>query len=212
MKNIVLAAVSVVALTAVSGANAQNQPQTPSSETLPTMQHTPPTSASADSKMMKLQPPAAPSAPMMKHHAAPHKATAAHHKHHAKKAHHHKHHAGSAYHPADVGGVYITLPPMNPELYWGRTDCPYLYHGGYFWYPHTRMDLLANYTPYGMGGRYWYPSHMHPHMVYINRTPLVYTYPYPMGVPHPMDGAMYGAQPAPMLPKAMLDVRPAEQD
>lgn len=208
MKNLILAAVSVVALTAASGVNAQDQNQTQAPDTSKMLELQAPAASDSSNKMMELHAPAA-SSKIMKHKAAPH------HKAHHHKKHHHKHHpAGSAYHPIEVDGVFITLPPMNPELYWGRGDCPYIAHGGYFWYPHARADLLANYAPYGVGGRYWYPSYMHPHMVYIDRAPLVYTYPYPLNAPHPMDRAMYKVQPAPMAKKwkTAPDVRSAEKE
>lgn len=163
-------------------------------------------------------PPAAPEAPAMKseaapapmHHAAPaHKKAAAahHHKHrHHHGHHHHKHHAMGNYN-AEIGGIFVTFPPFDecgrpvctPAYYAGNPECPYQYHGGYFWYPHARGNLLQGYAPYHFQGRYWYASRMHPHMVYADRTPLVYTYPYPLH--HPMDGRVYAVQPAPMQQK-----------
>lgn len=145
-----------------------------------------------------------------KHHAEHH---AKHHGHHAKHhGHHARHHAYMGGHPqypnqADIGGVFVTFPPMDlgdafrPEFYSGRTECPYAYHGGYFWYPHANATMLNGYNPAMIRGMYWYPSYMHPHSVYTQRAPLAYTLPYVLNRPLPSDSAMYKAQTAPMHKK-----------
>lgn len=108
---------------------------------------------------------------------------------------------------ADIGGVFVTFPPMDladnyrPEFYAGRTECPYAYHGGYFWYPHTNATMLNGYNPSLLRGMYWYPSYMHPYAVYTQRAPLAYTMPYVLNRPLPSDSAMYRAQTAPMHKK-----------
>lgn len=142
-----------------------------------------------------------------------HKSTAHHHKHAAHahaNAHHHHHKAHPMGHyAAEVGGVYVTFPPFDecgrqvcaPSYYWGNPEYAYQYHGGYFWYPHARGNLLPGYSPYNYQNMYWYASRMHPHMVYVDRAPLVFTHPYAMYMPHPMDGAMQIIQPAPMQGK-----------
>lgn len=154
-------------------------------------------SSSAPSQMKKS---------MGQHHGVPH---AKHRGHHPK--HHVKHHArmGHPQYPnqAEIGGVFVTFPPMNlgeswrPELYAGRTECPYAYHEGYFWYPHTNAAMLRGYTPSLLRGMYWYPSYMHPYAVYTQRAPITYTVPYVLSRPLPSDSAMYNAQTAPMRKK-----------
>lgn len=146
------------------------------------------------------------------HHAKHHEHHAKHHGHHAKHhGHHAKHHAymGHPQYPneADIGGVFVTFPPMNlgdtyrPEFYEGRTECPYAYHGGYFWYPHVNATLLNGYTPARLRGMYWYPSYMHPYSVYTQRAAIAYTMPYMLNRPLPSDSVMYRAQTAPMRKK-----------
>ncbi|MBL8677384.1 MAG: hypothetical protein JNJ47_08250 [Alphaproteobacteria bacterium] len=150
-----------------------------------------------------------------------HKPHAQHHEPHAKHlgehkaGYHRKHHgkhSASMGHPqypnqADIGGVFVTFPPMDlgdacrPEFYAGRTECPYVYHGGYFWYPHINATMLEGYTPSLLRGMYWYPSYMHPYVVYAQKAPVVYTIPYVLSKPLPSDSAMYKAQTAPMRKK-----------
>lgn len=216
MKNLVLTAVSVVALIAASGVNAQAQGQagSPDASKMMDLQAAPPATMPA-MPMPKAMPKAAPHVAVSKPHTASHKV-----RHH--KPHHHPHHKGGAYYPVEVQGVYVTFPPMdvhgnpvcNPEYYWGKTDCPYMYHGGYFWYPHSRADMLSDYVPYNAGGMYWYASYMHPHMVYAQRAPMAYAYPYPLYAPHPMDRALYQGQSAPMAQKwgTAPDIRSAEPE
>ncbi|MBS0271520.1 MAG: hypothetical protein JSR85_02600 [Proteobacteria bacterium] len=217
MRNLVLTAVSVVALMAASGANAQDKGQAGAPDASKMMDLQPAPQAGAPQAAAPAMPKAAPMAKApAKRHIAPHKV-----RHH--KPHHHKHHhKGGAYYPVEVQGVYVTFPPMdvygspvcNPEYFWGKTDCPYAYHGGYFWYPHSRADMLKDYAPYNAGGVYWYASHMHPYMVYGQRMPMAYTYPYPLYAPHPMDRALYQGQPAPMAQKwgTAPDIRAAEAE
>ena len=143
------------------------------------------------------------------------------HTHHAKHPgeqqakHHRKHHGkhpapmGHPQYPnqAEIGGVFVTFPPMDlgntcrPEFYAGRTECPYVYHGGYFWYPHINATMLNGYTPSLLRGMYWYPSYMHPYAVYTQKAAVVYTMPYVLNRPLPSDSAMYNAQTAPMRKK-----------
>lgn len=138
------------------------------------------------------------------------------HKHTAKTSQkHRKHHArhGKMMHPAQIGGVYVVFPPVvtngcdtcaaqaAPHYYSGRQDCPYMYHGGYFWYPDAQGTMLKGYTPYQVEGKYWYASRLHPHTVYVERAPRVYAYPYPMQAPNPMDDELYEMQTSPMAKK-----------
>jgi len=166
--------------------------------------------------------PAAPSAGsnavpshMIKQHAAQ-KATP---KHHAKR--HGKHHApvGHPQYPneAEINGVFVTFPPMDlnlckPQNFCGKPECPYISYEGYFWYPEARQNMLAGYTPAQLRGMYWYPSHTHPHMVYATKTRAVYTHPYVLNRPYPMDGAMYTAQEFPMEKKweSAPDMKPGQ--
>jgi hypothetical protein len=71
----------------------------------------------------------------------------------------------------------------TPECFGGNTACPYIYHGGYFYYPNASAAMLAGYTPVAIGGSYWYPSQMHPHVVYVERKPVLYVMPQPMNKP-----------------------------
>jgi hypothetical protein len=69
---------------------------------------------------------------------------------------------------------------VTPEYYGGNQAHPYWYAGGYFWYPHSRADMLPQYTPLNVDGMYWYPSRLHPHSVYAEKAQVVYTYPRPL--------------------------------
>jgi len=134
---------------------------------------------------------------------------------HKHKAKHHKQqaHRGKSTHRAQVADVYVIFPPVvengcdtcaaqaAPQYYAGRQDCPYMYYGGYFWYPNAQGTLLKGYTPYHTEGRYWYASRLHPHAVYIEGTPMVYTYPYSMQAPNPLDEELYEMQTSPMAKK-----------
>lgn len=203
MKNFVFATVSIVALTLACAANAQDTSNAPATEAPATEApateapavEAPAAEATAPGKLMEMKP-----APM-KHKAE--RPVAPHHRHHK---HHYKHHA-EVYHPVEVQGVYVTFPPLDecgrpacaPSYYAGNQGCPYQYHGGYFWYPHAQGTLLEGYAPYHYQGRYWYASHMHPHMVYTQKVQPVPTYPYPLA--HPRDAAAYSGQQMPMQPK-----------
>lgn len=235
MKNLILTTVSVLALSAfavqaepannMNDKSSQTESQssslaadgahqstgtTSSSTTGSTEATAPSASSSTGSSQMKK--------PTAQHHGAHH----AHHGHHAKHHEHHEHHAkhhghhakhhaymGHPQYPneADIGGVFVTFPPMNlgdtyrPEFYEGRTECPYAYHGGYFWYPHVNATLLNGYTPARLRGMYWYPSYMHPYSVYTQRAAIAYTMPYMLNRPLPSDSVMYRAQTAPMRKK-----------
>jgi len=229
MKNLILTTVSALALSAFAAQAAptnnmnDKSSQTESqSSSLATDGAQPMMEKGSSSSTEATAPAPAPSAPsqmkpMGQHHAAPH---AKHHGHHAKHhghhvKHHGKHHAkhhthmGHPQYPnqADIGGVFVTFPPMDlgdtcrPEFYAGRTECPYVYHGGYFWYPHINATMLRGYTPSLLRGMYWYPSYMHPYAVYTQKAAVVYTMPYVLNRPLPSDSAMYNAQTAPMRKK-----------
>jgi hypothetical protein len=247
MKNLILTTVSVLALSAFAvqadPTNMNDQISQPNNSQLSTLatdgSSTAPSAAapsastgSSSGQMMETHPsttataPAAPSANsnavpshMVKQH-GPQQAAP---KHHAKRhgKHHGKHHA-SAGHPqypneAEIGGVFVTFPPMDlnlckPQNFCGKPECPYVSYEGYFWYPEARQNLLAGYTPAQLRGMYWYPSHTHPHMVYATKTRAVYTHPYVLNRPYPMDGAMYTAQEFPMEKKweSAPDMKPGQ--
>lgn len=205
MKNFIFATVSSLALLIAAEASAQETgnmgetaPTTPSTENPDSkmMDIKPaPTAPSKemeqnpDSKMMELKPPV--SSKEMTSKNAPKK--------HKK---HQKSHKETIY-PAVIKEGYVVYPPINaqgrsmcaPSYYMGNPQCPYQYHGGYFWYPHARGNMLEGYTPYHDTRMYWYPSHMHPHMIYVNRAPMIYVYP------HPMDAPLYYGQSEPMRKK-----------
>lgn len=113
----------------------------------------------------------------------------------------------SGFHPAYPNhplGIRAELPLLTlkdcgscqVEYYGSHPDCAYQYYGGYFWYPHTAANVLSGYVPHSLNGRYWYASHMHPHMVYVQRAPLIFVHPVPMhaypigGVPLYIDPSM----------------------
>lgn len=112
------------------------------------------------------------------------------HKRHAHKRHrHHKHaHRGHG-HPGPLA-VFVNYPPVNPaafsacacEYYQGKQECPYVYHEGYYWYPHARAELLAGYTPQFVRGSYWYPSRLHPHAIYIDKQNMMPHEVYPVQI------------------------------
>ena len=117
---------------------------------------------------------------------------------------------------AEIHGVFVTFPPMDlnlckPQSFCGKPECPYISYEGYFWYPEARQNLLVGYEPAQLRGMYWYPSHMHPHTVYTEKTPAQYTQPYVLSKPHPTDSAMYSTRPAPMSKKyhSAPEARPA---
>ncbi len=196
MKNFILVTVSSVAFLAAAGANAQQE------STAPTM----------PDQAMEKTPPAAPMHKEMAHKKS--------HKHKHYKHKHHKHH-GMTMHPTQIKGIYVTFPPADecgrpvctPAYYWSNPQWFYQYHGGYFWYPRAHGNLLTGYTPYFIHGRYWYASRMHPHMVYVDRTPLVYVHPYPLHMAHPRDGVVYPLQSAPMQQKweSSPTIKPVEE-
>jgi hypothetical protein len=215
MKNFLLAAVSGLAIISISEAMAENKDQQEA--------NTPVVSAQPEHESQKhmvpqhaASPDAAPKHVVHKHatqkHAA-HKHVAhkheAHkhiaHKHEAHKhvahkhhAHHHLHHHYHYYmgQPVEVYEMLRQDYRRYPvEYYGGQSTCPYRYHGGYFWYPHARDNMLRSYMPHAIEGRYWYPSRMHPHAVYVDRSPLIYTHPLRM------DSVLYERQMHPMQRK-----------
>ena len=200
MKGIVLATVSCVALLTASAVNAEEAAT--ASATLEPSAKADPKAGPADTAAVdnKVK------AHKRQHHAQQHHA---HHPQHHRAHHHPKHHYMEPGYRVPVEGVYVTFPPINecgqpilgPAYYWGNPQAPYLYHGGYFWYPHARADMLRGYTPYYDQRWYWYASRMHPHAVYVDRAPLAYTHPYPLHMVNPMDRTMYRMQGAPMQKK-----------
>ena len=110
---------------------------------------------------------------------------------------HHKHHMrhGHMRHGHALA-VYVNYPPVNVaafsacpcEYYQGNQEHAYIYHEGYFWYPHAHAEMLVGYAPHHMHGSYWYPSRMHPHAVYIDQHNMMphEIYPVPMGAHHGM--------------------------
>jgi hypothetical protein len=167
MKNFVIATVSVVALLGVAHAEEQVQIQ----------QHPAPTIAEQKAAAPMAAQPAAPAHKAAAHHKAhhAHKHHAEHcgHKHHKHHA-HHRHHGHHRHHMAHGAlAVRVNFPPTcipdtcQPTCYENMTGCDYMWHEGYFWYPHARADMLAGYAPYQRGGSYWYPSRLHPHAVYV---------------------------------------------
>lgn len=172
MKNLTLAAVSIFAMTVAIEAKAAN----------PNVAQPMPANAAPAAKpapMAKVMP-TQPAKPMASQPAlavekpCPMKSATKAHKHHAHK--HHKHHAR-------VNPVYVAFPPAQGcvvQDYCGTASCPYVYHGGYFWYPHTQANLVLDYTPSQWNGNYWYASHHHPHVVYLNRQAASYVLPYTM--------------------------------
>lgn len=111
------------------------------------------------------------------------------HKHHAHRHHYHHHHHYHYYSPEEH--LY------EIEYYGGHLGCPYRYHGSYFWYPHPQGNLLRGYAPYLINGMYWYPSRMHPHAVYVERSPMVLIHPFSMNAIR-VDSALYNYQYHPM--------------
>ncbi|MBI2707821.1 MAG: hypothetical protein HYX35_05890 [Proteobacteria bacterium] len=96
---------------------------------------------------------------------------------------HNKHHHKPK-HIAPMQNMQVTFPPAqgcNVDYYCGTTTCPYVYHGGYFWYPHTQSTVLPGYTPSYWNGAYWYASRMHPHMLYIDGQGASYVVPLDIG-------------------------------
>lgn len=83
-------------------------------------------------------------------------------------------------------GTYVTLPTTSDnhiEYYAGIETYPYVYYGGYFWYPKTEATVLTEYTPTYWNGYYWYASRVHPHQVYIEKQDALYLVPMePKGI------------------------------
>ncbi len=170
MKKVILAAISGAALISVSAVSADEKKM----ET--------PAPASMDKKM-----PSKEAMPVKSQHKKHHK-------------HHHHHHGMDG--RAEINGVYVTLPvnvngqiEFLPEYYAGNKNFPYLYHGGYFWYPHARNDIMAGYTPHCANGKCWYSSYVHPHMHYVQGENMVVV------LPHRMDGVIFEGHNTPMMQK-----------
>lgn len=187
MKNFVLAAVSGFALIAATSVCAQGEDK--KGDDVKASEKAVPEAADAKGKASAKN-----AAPAHKHHVRE-----GHHKPHHKP--HHRHHRAEG--RTEINGVFVTFPPVDargvavivPEYYAGKRDCPYMYHGGYFWYPHTRADMMPGYTPHCANNACWYASYAHPHKVYIEGENMVFV------LPHPMDAAMYRGQMAPMQKK-----------
>lgn len=168
MKKVILAAISGAALISISAVSADEKKMEA------------PAPASMDKKMPTKE------AMPLKHH-------------HAKHRHHHHHGMDGR---TEIDGVYVTLPvnvngqiEFLPEYYVGNKNFPYLYHGGYFWYPHARHDIIAGYVPHCANGRCWYASYVHPHMHYVQGENMVVV------LPHRMDGVIFDGHNTPMMQK-----------
>ncbi len=200
MKNLLLGAASVLAIGVAFAANAQPQnpaaPAAPMSKPIAPVSKpaspapapllapgTPPAKVMAPAPAMPLQKPMMPMAqpskmnPAQPCHAQPPK-------HHAHKKQHHKHHPHHKAPVAPRAEGHVTFPPAqgcNLEYYCcGASNYPYVYHGGYFWYPQSEATALAGYTPSYWNGSYWYASRMHPHMLYVEGQGATYVVPLNM--------------------------------
>lgn len=186
MKNLILGAASVLAISVAFAANAQTSnsasPSGPASK--PTAPAPAPLLAPGTPPGKTIAP--APTAPLQKL-ATPMTGAAEPvvsppcqaPKHQAHKPPHHKPHH-KPHHMAPMQELYITFPPAqgcNLEYYWGTAAYPYVYHGGYFWYPQAQANVLAGYNPAYWNGAYWYASRMHPHMLYIEGQGASYVVP-----------------------------------
>lgn len=159
MKNFVIATVSVFALLSAANAAEEKAPE-----------------------MMTEGKPAMEGKECPPHHKkAKHHKRQKHHKHHGHRGSMHQHHALA---------VYVNYPLLDVaafsacpcEYYEGNQACPYVWHEGYFWYPHPRADVLVGYTPHHMHGSYWYPSRVHPHAVYVDKQSMMPHEIYPVQV------------------------------
>lgn len=176
MKNFVIATVSAVALL---GAAAHADEKSPEMKEIQNP---------AQEKIAEVQ-----SAPHVKHHKHH-----AHHKHHGHHKHHkhHKHHGHHGHmHQGHPLAVYVNYPLVNVAAFCARPceyyeGFPYVWHEGYFWYPHEHGEMFVGYTPPYVRGSYWYPSRLHPHMVYVDKHDMMphEIYPVPMGS---HEGAMH---------------------
>src|SRR3990167_4104580 len=183
MKNLILTTASVLVLSAFA---AQDDNTNMNDSSIPDMMDVqkPALAADSSSEMMQVQP--ADGSQMMQQHAPGKSSDSSKMMKHKGKKHHKgsKHHHGLQYpKETEINGVFVTFPPMDlnlckPQNFCGKPECPYVSYEGYFWYPEARQNMLAGYNPVRFRGTYWYPSHMHPHMVYTTKTPVVYTHPY----------------------------------
>lgn len=82
--------------------------------------------------------------------------------------------------------TYVIFPAnfnSNIEYYGEENAYPYVYYGGYFWYPKTEATILTGYVPTYWNGYYWYASRVHPHHVYVERQDALYLLPVePKGI------------------------------
>lgn len=112
------------------------------------------------------------------------------HKHHAHKHHHHKHHHRFHGHHGHALAVYVNYPLVNvpvfnacqPEFYQGNKEHAYIWHEGYFWYPHAHGEMIPGYRAHFMHGAYWYPSQLHPHKIYIDKETMAPHAVYPVQI------------------------------
>jgi len=87
---------------------------------------------------------------------------------------------------APLKGTCVTFPTnfnSNIDYYGEENGYPYVYYGGYFWYPKTEATVLNGYTPTYWNGYYWYASRIHPHHVYVEKQDALYLLPLePKGI------------------------------
>lgn len=191
MKNLTLAAVSIFAMTIAFEANAADSNSGQPMPTNPAPMAKPVAAQPAPmAKPMAAVKPAQP-APLAQHMDSKPAVEQPCPMQHAKKhpvKHHAKHHKAHKYH-APARPVYVAFPPAQGcvvQDYCGTASCPYAYHGGYFWYPHTQANMISGYSPSYWNGNYWYASHHHPHVVYVNRQAASYVLPYTMDTAYHM--------------------------
>lgn len=119
------------------------------------------------------------------------------HKHHAHKHHGHRHHAHK--HDGHALAVFVNYPLVNVaafsacpcEYYQSNKEHAYIWHEGYFWYPHSHAGMLPGYTPHQLHGSFWYPSRLHPHMVYIDRQNMMPHEVYPVQIGSQHEGGVH---------------------
>ena len=178
---------------------APSTPPIPTEQNAATSQTTPSTSAAPmeqmpDSKMMDLQP--APSTPStsMEQNPAPSQTPPS-----TPSTSMEQNAAPSQTSPSAIKGVSYKDGQKQQgsalSYYLGNHEYPYKKDGGYFWYPHAQGNILAGYNPHYDNKMFWYASHMNPHTVYVDKTPVDFVYP------HPMDRQLYNSQAAPMKKK-----------
>lgn len=95
--------------------------------------------------------------------------------------------------------VYVDIPLVDaaafnacqPEFYQGNQAHAYIWHQGYFWYPHAHGGLLAGYKAHHAHGSYWYPSRVHPHSFYIDQQTMIPHEIYPVQMGSGEEGMMH---------------------